>query len=442
MAGFELQPLQHREAIAYFRSKGYAPVLQRFHHLDHFREEHARNWVVAKAMREDVSQAIRDAVDRQLSEGIPIDQAIRDLAPELQRLGWWGKARMTDPLTGEEELVQLGSMRRLRTIFDTNMRTAHAAGHWASIQRTKQSFPYLEYVQIDRPTKRHEHERFHGRIWHVDDPIWLRIYPPNGWFCGCHVIQRTEGWMRRNSRTPDEQLDLEEQPWTNKRSGEIVDVPRGIHPGFDTNPGAVWLDIDQGWREAAPDLPAEQRAQERGALEAMRLLQISQGREVLTIVDRDAGPIAFRRATPEQRDFITLDGLPVTGRTSILHSHPTDTPLSFPDVDALLKSGAASITAVTPAGAIWRARPQSGATPDLRSIWWPFQQQAFLSGIYPDLKALPDDEAAIVYYHAMMLWLEKSGIVTYSLHAPGRIGQILARNAPLVERLLDVPASQ
>ncbi len=168
MTAIDLRPLPHREAIEYFSSKGYAPFLQRFHHLDLFREEHARNWVVAKAMRDDISRAIRDEMTRALAEGRTLRQFQQTLAPRLQELGWWGRQAMQDPLTGETREVQLGSMRRLRTIFDTNMRTAHAAGHWASIQRTARAFPYLEYIQIDRPTKRHDHTRFHGKIWRVD----------------------------------------------------------------------------------------------------------------------------------------------------------------------------------------------------------------------------------------------------------------------------------
>jgi uncharacterized protein with gpF-like domain len=178
MTGIDLRPLPHRDAVEYFTSKGYAPALQRFHHLDLFREEHARNWVVAKAMRDDVSRAIRDEMTRALAEGRTLAQFQETLAPRLQELGWWGREMMSDPLTGEMVEAQLGSMRRLRTIFDTNMRTAHAAGHWAAIQRTKRGFPYLQYMQVERPTKRHDHSRFHDKIWRVDDPIWLRIYPP------------------------------------------------------------------------------------------------------------------------------------------------------------------------------------------------------------------------------------------------------------------------
>ncbi|KAA8605892.1 phage head morphogenesis protein, partial [Salipiger aestuarii] len=220
-----LEPLPPRDAIAFWRSKGLAPQLNRFDYRDHWREEHARDFVVAKAMRDDVLETIRAAFDRSLSEGRTLAQFQADLKPELVKAGWWGRAIMDDPLTGETQDVRLGSMRRLRTIFDTNMRTAYAAGHWARIERTKKAFPYLHYIQIERPSKRHDHERYNDRIWRVDDPIWRRIYPPNGYFCGCTVIQRTEGWMKRNGRSVSDPIDLEEQPWTNKRTGETQLVP-------------------------------------------------------------------------------------------------------------------------------------------------------------------------------------------------------------------------
>ena len=52
---------------------------------------------------------------------------------------------MPNPKTGEIKPVQLGSPRRLEIIYDTNLRTAHAAGAWEGIQDTKAFFPYLRY---------------------------------------------------------------------------------------------------------------------------------------------------------------------------------------------------------------------------------------------------------------------------------------------------------
>lgn len=427
MARAELQPLPHREAIEYFRSKGYAHELQRFHHLDHWREDHARNWVVAKAMRDDVSLAIRQEFDRALTEGRTLAEFQADLAPRLQRMGWWGKAEMEDPVTGELEEVQLGSMHRLRTIFDTNMRTAHAAGHWASIQRTKRAFPYLHYIQIQRPTKRHDHARFHDKIWRVDDPIWLRIYPPNGYFCGCIVTQRTEGWMRRNGRTVSDPMDLDEEDWTHKRSGEVHRIPRGITPGFDTNPGAAWLDLGEDWERMTPDLTGDQRAAQRGMIEGLRLRRLSDGRETLILSDKEGQPISYRTADPDHPESVSLGGLTIPHHPHILHSHLSETTLSQSDLAVLFDTPATSITAISPGGSIWRAV----RTPNIIPRHALGEFAAKNTGLQVD---------GVIYNHARWLWLEKKGVITYSWRTSEKARQFLRDNADLIQRLTDDPA--
>ncbi|MDQ1847679.1 phage minor head protein [Gemmobacter fulvus] len=433
MTRFEFKPLLHLEAIAYFRSKGFAPQLQRFHHLDHFREEHARNWVVAKAMRDDVSTAIREEFDRALSGGRTLQQFQNDLQPRLQQLGWWGASYDRDPLTGETVEVQLGSLRRLRTIFDTNMRTAHAAGHWARIQRTKQAFPYLQYIQIERPTKRHDHAHFHGKIWRVDDPIWRRIYPPNGYFCGCTVRQLTEGQLQREGLTLSEPMDLEEQPWINKRSGTRFMVPKGVNPGFDTNPGAAWLDLGDDWTGMTPDLSPERRAAERGVIEGLRLRRVGDGRESLVVVDAASRPVATRSATVEAPNRIAVDGLTIPAGAGFVHSHITEASLSPDDLALLFASGGHSMTAISPGGSIWRATRVPGAS--LRQYLGIFAAQV-LPQFRDELRALP--HADEVFFHARMLWLEKLGIVTYSYRMSARVRQIMDANADLIRRLIDV----
>lgn len=431
MAKIVLEPLPPREAIEYFRSKGHAHELQRFHHLDHWREEHARNWVVAKAMRDDVSLAIRAAVDKQLAEGIPIGKAVAELAPRLQQMGWWGKAEMEDPVTGETAEVQLGSMRRLRTIFDTNMRTAHAAGHWAAIQRTKQGLPYLHYIQIDRPTKRHEHARFHDRIWRVDDPVWLRIFPPNGYFCGCVAIQRTEGWMRRNGRTPDETLDLDEEAWTNQRSGETHMIPRGVTPGFDTNPGAVWLDLGDDWKAMTPDLSPERRTAEQGLIEGLRLRRLSDGRESLIVTDDQSRPIHYWTAAADRPEAVLFPRRFMPERPSFLHSHIAEGSLSTDDLLTLFRDAGHAITAISPGGSIWRAVrvPGRDIRPGLRDF------ASRIGAFGEELRRI--DHAAEVFFHARLLWLEKMGIISYSWRMSSRVRQIMAANADLIQRLID-----
>lgn len=177
---FELKPLPPAEAIRFFERKGYRIG---FDFRDVWQEEHARSFTVAKAMRLELLELIRAEVAKGLEDGTPFETFRKNLTPILQREGWWGRKEVVDPLTGETVLAQLGSPRRLRIIFDTNLRTARAAGRWERIERNKARRPFLRYSQIQRPTRRDEHERWHGLIRPVDDPVWDKIYPPNGFNC-------------------------------------------------------------------------------------------------------------------------------------------------------------------------------------------------------------------------------------------------------------------
>lgn len=248
MAIVELKPLKPTEALEFFRAKGFAPPDARFDYRDIWQDQHARSFVVAKAMRDDVLTLLRQAVDQALDQGRTLQQFTADLEPELKRLGWWGESTERDPLTGELKTVQLGSKRRLATIFDANMRAARAAGRWSQIQRTKAAFPYLWYRQVQRESRRKEHRRYHDIILPVDHPAWLQIYPPNGWFCACTVRQLSEAQMRRRGLKVTTDFKIIERLVVNKRTGAFEAVPLGVDPAWKGNPGAAW----QGMKRETP----------------------------------------------------------------------------------------------------------------------------------------------------------------------------------------------
>jgi SPP1 gp7 family putative phage head morphogenesis protein len=433
-----LEPLPPADAITYFRSKGFAPQLQRFSHLDHWREDHARNFVVAKGMRDDVLELLQKELLRSMEEGRTLEQFQADLEPALQKAGWWGQSVMRDPVTGIETEVQLGSMHRLRTIYDTNMRTAHAAGHWARIQRTKRALPYLHYIQVERTTKRDDHARFHDKIWHVDDPIWQIIYPPNGYFCGCHVIQRTEGWLRRKGRTVSDPMDLEAEAWTNPRTGETTDLPRGVTPGFDANPGAVWLDLKARVAEVMPDLDDDRQAHERGMLQALRLRRMTLGRETLAVADVNGDAYIAADADPERPGVIDVSGVLrqdggafQADRVALLHSHLTESPLSRADLMTLRVPQVRSVVAITPEGSIWRARP---AQEMMSRKVTEFSVQAKPILLRFSIPLSKEDRAHIIN-HALALFLERRGAIHYTYSLTGRMRRLFATYADLIERL-------
>jgi len=254
-----------KDALQFFRAKISTPG---FDYRDVWRAEHAAAFTVAKAMQADVLESIRAALDQALLEGKTFRQFSAELTPTLQKLGWWGRKKMVDPVTGEKVLAQLGSRRRLKTIFRANMRTARAAGQWQRAQRTKDALPYLLYELGPSREHREEHVAWHGTLLPIDDPWWATHMPPNGWGCKCTVRQvtrrqaerlKSEGVPapdraqlvdaetgRRTGHLEDRTVPVKteaprirREPWTNKRTGQVEMVPEGIDPGWDTNPGLV-----------------------------------------------------------------------------------------------------------------------------------------------------------------------------------------------------------
>lgn len=234
--GYSFDRTPPAEASRFLRNKGIRPS---FSFQDVEPEEHAVAFTVAKAMQTDVLEAIRGEAQLALDEGRTLAQFRRDLRPKLEKLGWWGRTEMVDPNTGEPVPVQLGSPRRLRTIYRSNLRSARAAGQWDRIQRTKRALPYLLY-QLG-PSERHRphHADKEGLVLPVDDPFWLEWFTPNGWGCKCWLrqISRAEADRRGISQAPA----VESRPWRNPRTGEIRQVPVGIDPAWVGNPGAARL---------------------------------------------------------------------------------------------------------------------------------------------------------------------------------------------------------
>lgn len=248
---FDLAP---ERALEFFREKG---LKTSFAWQDMLHEEHDRAFTVAKMMDLDLLSDVKAHVDRAIAEGRTFREFAQELKPELVRRGWWGKAEMIDPQTGEKKLVQLGSPRRLRTIFDTNLRTAYAAGHWARIQEYARSAPYLMYTAVLDARTRPQHRAWHGTVLPVDHEWWRTHTPPNGWNCRCTVIQLSaRDLLKLGKSGPDDPPPSPTREWTNPRTGEVLEVPVGVDPGWGYAPGrsrvGALLDVVRTKAEAAP----------------------------------------------------------------------------------------------------------------------------------------------------------------------------------------------
>jgi SPP1 gp7 family putative phage head morphogenesis protein len=199
----------------------------------------------------------------------------------MQQKGWWGQQEMRDPITGETRTVQLGSPRRLQTIFDVNLSTSYAAGAWKKISDNSKNQPYLMYNAVDDSRTRPLHRSWDNKVLRWDNPWWNTHYPPNGWRCRCTVIALSDADLKDMGKDgPDEDPDVKTKTWTNPRTGSVEQIPEGIDPGWAYNVGQNYLQqLTQQFLEKAAIAPAN--------LGAAAFRQLSN--EVLDAVEKQFG---------------------------------------------------------------------------------------------------------------------------------------------------------
>lgn len=235
-----------KEAIDWFSAKG---LKVGFNHTDVWKEEHNTAFTVAKVTDLNVLQFAKDTAQAALEDGTTFADFKKTLGPKLDQSGWanYGGGRK--------------QASRLRVIFETNMRTARAAGQWQRIERTKKLMPYLRYGIGPSVRHRPEHLSWDGVILPVDDQFWDAHMPPNGWLCKCHVIQESKSQVDREGGVT---LRPSSKPvvYINPSTGKKEKVPIGIDPGWNYNPGK---NRDKGVDEAAkkvgvPPVPKTKKA--------------------------------------------------------------------------------------------------------------------------------------------------------------------------------------
>jgi len=242
------------DALKYFRAKG---LSAQYSHLDNTPADHSRDFMVSKMMDLDLLSDVRNAVDDALNHGLAFDDFRKHLTEVLQEKGWWGKQEMADPLTGNSREVQLGSPRRLKTIFDVNLSTAYAAGYWKKIVDNADYAPYLMYDAVDDDRTRPLHHSWDNKILRFDHPWWQTHYPPNGWLCRCSVIALNKDDLEEMGREVDPDPVIETREWTNPRTGSVEKIPVGIDPGWAHNVGENYTQqLDKQFAEKVAVAPA------------------------------------------------------------------------------------------------------------------------------------------------------------------------------------------
>lgn len=236
-------------AQAYLQSKGYAIT-------DSWRDlspaAHARAFTVARAAKLEVLQSIREELQRAQAEGLPFQAFKKNLQPRLQALGWWGKAVDKEsgeitPYPGTSRPIELGTPRRLETIYRTNLQTAYMAGRWKRFEAESKRAPYLQYIAVMDGRTRPSHAALNLRVFRFDDPIWDHIYPPNGFNCRCRVRNLSQRELDTRQLKLSSSAGYMKTIQQEQKSGAVIErstirlpsMDRVFSPdiGWDYNPG-------------------------------------------------------------------------------------------------------------------------------------------------------------------------------------------------------------
>ncbi|MFH1027684.1 MAG: phage minor head protein [Pseudomonadota bacterium] len=214
--------LPFQEAIKFFRSKVKIPT-ESWQDLMTF--EHDTGFMIAGATKAELLADFQVAVDQAIAEGTTLETFRKSFDQIVAKHGWNYK----------------GSRGwRSEVIYSTNVRSAYQAGRYQ--QMTDPDVlayrPYWMYVHGDAKRPRPLHLSWHGLVLPWDDPWWQTHRPLNGWGCHCSVQALSERDMTRKKVSVGTAPDNGTYEWTNKRTGEVSEIPNGIDPGFDYGPGA------------------------------------------------------------------------------------------------------------------------------------------------------------------------------------------------------------
>ena len=228
-------PVPPQQAIEFFENKDLLPT---WSYKDIWRHQHANAFVVAKCSDLDLLREFHQSIDHAMKKGWSYNTWYKNMAPVMQKRGWWGKGEAYNPNTGQWETAQLGSPRRAKIIFLTNMRNIKAAGRWAKMSElNKKETRYLQYRALRFGNRRPDHQDKQGIILPMDHPFWDFWYPPNGWNCKCTVRSYTKKQLERRGLSVSTPPKVPMVTTKNPLTGQMETIPRGIAPAFAYNVG-------------------------------------------------------------------------------------------------------------------------------------------------------------------------------------------------------------
>ena len=205
----------------------------------------ARGFAVAGLQQRYALERVHGLLSEAIERGTTKRDFVRQLNTQFDK---WGLTRLGD--------------HHVRTVFDTNLASAYAAGRFAQMQRVRKARPYWQYKTAGDRRVRPSHAAMNGRVFRADDPVWDRWFPPNGFRCRCTVVSVSKDELERDGLKVDQ-----EPPGQVEVDGQVHQVVPDM--GFGGSP-RVQARAD----EAVQKL--RKRARKLGALRAPELTPIAE----------------------------------------------------------------------------------------------------------------------------------------------------------------------
>ncbi len=208
MSSFQLQ---FQEQIDYLKQKVNLPTES---YKEISSRQHDRAFVVAGAMKADLLTDLHNAVNKAVSEGQSFQKFQDSFDDILGKHGW---------LNDRDEKYKAW---RARTIYQTNLRTSHAAGRYKQMTTPEmlKLRPYWRYRHNSIENPRIKHQFWNNLVLPADADFWKINYPPNGYGCNCTVDAINERQLKAMGKT-------------------TADAEPSFDDGrtdFDSAPGANW----------------------------------------------------------------------------------------------------------------------------------------------------------------------------------------------------------
>ena len=147
---------------------------------------HAKAFVIAGVSKMDFLIDVLGILKEQSENGVNYSDFRKQFREKVAAHGW----------TKFQDETRSYQAWRTQIIFNTNVRTAYAAGRWEQMnsETSAENFPYLVYRHsfYGKPKNpREEHLAFDGIVLPKNHNFWKEFYPNGKFGCNCGVEQLT-----------------------------------------------------------------------------------------------------------------------------------------------------------------------------------------------------------------------------------------------------------